>query len=57
MLGGIDNHLFFKGLAGFLALLIIIPLLRWTFKPSKRDQEYKKQIKQMRREIRSLKRR
>jgi hypothetical protein len=56
MLGGIDNHLFFKGMAGFFALLIIIPLLRWTFKPTKRDQEYKSQIKRMRAEIRDLKR-
>ena len=31
MLGGINNHMFFQAFGGFFALLILIPLLRWTF--------------------------
>lgn len=31
MLGGIDNTLFFTSFGGFFALLVLIPLLKWTF--------------------------
>lgn len=31
MLGGINNQMFFHAFGGFFALLILIPLLRWTF--------------------------
>ena len=31
MLGGINNQMFFEAFGGFFALLILIPLLRWTF--------------------------
>lgn len=31
MLGGINNQLFLQAFGGFFALLILIPLLRWTF--------------------------
>lgn len=31
MLGGIDNSLFFTSFGGFFALLVLIPLLKWTF--------------------------
>jgi hypothetical protein len=31
MLGGIDNQLFLTSFGGFFALLILIPLLKWTF--------------------------
>jgi hypothetical protein len=30
MLGGINNQLFVQAFGGFFALLILIPLLRWT---------------------------
>lgn len=35
MLGGINNQLFLQGFGGFFALLILIPLLRWTFSRGK----------------------
>lgn len=31
MLGGINNQIFLQAFGGFFALLILIPLLRWTF--------------------------
>ena len=31
MLGGINNLMFLQAFGGFFALLILIPLLRWTF--------------------------
>ena len=31
MLGGIDNTLFLTSFGGFLALLVLIPLLKWAF--------------------------
>ena len=31
MLGGINNQMFFQAFGGFFALLILSPLLRWTF--------------------------
>ncbi len=31
MLGGINNQLFLQAFGGFFALLILIPVLRWTF--------------------------
>lgn len=31
MLGGIDNSLYLTSFGGFFALLVLIPLLKWTF--------------------------
>ena len=31
MLGGINDQMFLQAFGGFFALLILIPLLRWTF--------------------------
>jgi hypothetical protein len=55
MLGGIDNALFLQSLGGFVALLIFIPLLRWTFdSPSikaerARRREIKKSLRRLKR--------
>lgn len=35
MIGGINNALFLQAFGGFFALLILIPLLRWTFSRGK----------------------
>lgn len=35
MLGGINNQLFLQAFGGFFALLLLIPLLRWTFSRGK----------------------
>ena len=35
MLGGINNQLFLQAFGGFFALLILIPLLKWTFSRGK----------------------
>ena len=35
MLGGINNSQFIQAFGGFFALLILIPLLRWTFSRGK----------------------
>jgi uncharacterized membrane protein len=55
MLGGINNALFLQSLGGFLALLVFIPLLRWTFdSPSvkaerARRREIKKSLRRLKR--------
>jgi hypothetical protein len=55
MLGGINNALFLQSLGGFLALLVFIPLLRWTFdSPSvKAERAQRREIKKS---LRRLKR-
>jgi hypothetical protein len=35
MLGGINNQLFLQAFGGFFALLLLIPLLRWSFSRGK----------------------
>jgi hypothetical protein len=35
MLGGINNQLFLQAFGGFFALLLLIPLLQWTFSRGK----------------------
>jgi hypothetical protein len=57
MLGGIDNALFFQGLAGYVVIaLILIPILRWAFPTNKAVKAEKAQLRAMRREIRKIKR-
>ena len=57
MLGGINNALFFQSLAGyFVVALILIPILIWAFPTSKKVKDERKMIRQMRREIKAIKR-
>jgi hypothetical protein len=57
MLGGIDNALFFQGLAGYVVIaLILIPILKWAFPTNKAVKAEKAQLRAMRREIRKIKR-
>ena len=57
MLGGIDNALFFQGLAGYVVIaVILIPILRWAFPTNKAVKAEKAQLRAMRREIRKIKR-
>jgi len=56
MLGGINNALFFQSLAGyFVVALILIPILIWAFPTSKNVKDERKMIRQMRREIKAIK--
>lgn len=56
MLGGINNALFLQSLAGFAVMLFIfIPFLKWAF-PNKKDKANKALIRQLRKEIREIKR-
>jgi hypothetical protein len=55
MLGGIDNSLFLQGFGGFFALLILIPILRWTFdSPSMKAERVKRRADK--KSLRKLKR-
>ena len=57
MLGGTDNALFFQGLSGFFVLIfILIPILKWAFPTSKAVKAERAQIREMRKEIRRIKR-
>jgi hypothetical protein len=57
MLGGINNALFFQSLAGyFVVALILIPILKWAFPTNKAIKAELAEIRQMRREIRRIKR-
>jgi hypothetical protein len=57
MLGGINNALFFQSLAGyFVVALILIPILKWAFPTNKAIKAERAEIRQMRREIRRIKR-
>jgi hypothetical protein len=57
MLGGINNGLFFQGFGGFLVLLIVlVPLLIWTFPRNRKDAEQNKTARQIKKELRKLKR-
>ncbi len=56
MLGGINNALFLQSLAGFFVMaFVFIPFLKWAF-PNKKDAANKALIRQMRKEIREIKR-
>ncbi len=57
MLGGINNALFFQGLAGYVVIaLILIPILKWAFPTNKAIKAERAEIRKMRREIREIKR-
>ena len=57
MLGGINNALFFQGLAGYAVItLILIPILKWAFPTNKAVKAERAEIKAMRRELRRIKR-
>jgi hypothetical protein len=56
VLGGINNALFFQSLAGyFVVALILIPILIWAFPTSKKVKDERKMIRQMRKEIKAIK--
>lgn len=55
MLGGIDNALFLQGLAGYFVVgLILIPILKWAFPTSAARKAEKRMLRQMRRELREI---
>jgi len=57
MLGGINNGLFFQGFGGFfVVLLILIPLLIWTFPKSRNEKSEAKKNKNLKNDLRRLKR-
>lgn len=57
MLGGINNALWFQSIAGYFVVgLILIPILKWAFPTSKSVKAERAQIKEMRKELRRLKR-
>jgi len=57
MLGGINNALFFQGLAGYVVIaLILIPILKWAFPTNKSVRAERAEIREMRREVRRIKR-
>jgi hypothetical protein len=56
MLGGINNALWFQSIAGFFVMaFVFIPFLKWAF-PNKKDDANKALIRQLRKEIREIKR-
>ena len=57
MLGGVDNALWFQSLAGYFVVgLILIPILKWAFPTNKAIKAERTQLKQMRKELRRIKR-
>jgi hypothetical protein len=57
MLGGINNALWFQSIAGYFVVgLILIPILKWAFPTNKAIKAERAQIRQMRKEIRRIKR-
>ena len=57
MLGGLNNALFFQSLGGYFVVgLILIPILKWAFPTNKAIKAERAQIRQMRKEIRKIKR-
>jgi hypothetical protein len=57
MLGGINNALWFQSIAGFFVVgLILIPILKWAFPTNKTIKAERAQIRQMRKEIRRIRR-
>ncbi len=57
MLGGINTALFLTGLGGFFILIFVfIPLLKWIFPTSPSVKAHKAVLKELRRDVRRLKR-
>lgn len=57
MLGGINNALWFQSIAGYFVVgLILIPILKWAFPTNRAIKAERAQIRQMRKEIRRIKR-
>ena len=57
MLGGINNALFFQGLAGYAVIaLILIPILKWAFPTNKAVKAERAEIRKLRKELRKIKR-
>lgn len=57
MLGGVNNALWFQSIAGyFVVALILIPILKWAFPTNKAIKAERAELKQMRKELRRLKR-
>jgi hypothetical protein len=57
MLGGINNGLFFQGFGGFFVLIIIlIPLLIWTFPKGRMEKTEARKNKFLKKDLRRLKR-
>lgn len=57
MLGGVDNALWFQSLAGYFVVgLILIPILKWAFPTNKAIKAERAQLKQLRKELRRIKR-
>ena len=57
MLGGINNDLFFQGFGGFfVVVLILIPLLIWTFPKNRKVAQQKKALRLLNKDLRRLKR-
>jgi hypothetical protein len=56
MLGGIDNGLFLQAFGGvFVLVLILIPILKWAFPTNKGIKAERALYRQMRKEIRAIK--
>ncbi len=57
MLGGVNNALWFQSLAGYFVVgLILIPILKWAFPTNRAIKAERAQLKQMRKELRRIKR-
>jgi hypothetical protein len=56
MLGGINNALYLQAFGGvFVLVLILIPILKWAFPTNKGIKAERALYRQMRREIRAIK--
>lgn len=55
MLGGVNNAAFFQGFIGFLGLIILIPLMAWTFDTDK-NKRARVARRALKRDLRRLKR-
>lgn len=57
MLGGINNALFLQAFGGlFVVVLILIPILKWAFPTNQGIKAERALYRQMRKEIRAIKR-
>jgi hypothetical protein len=57
VLGGVNNALWFQSIAGYFVVgLILIPILKWAFPTNKKIKAERAQIREMRRELRKIKR-
>jgi hypothetical protein len=56
MLGGINNGLFFQGFGGFFVVVIIlIPLLMWTFPKRRQEKAEARKNKFLKQDLKKLK--